>query len=211
MPKSAEPTTTRTLAQKLLGVMERVTYIQKRGKNDFHGYKYATEADVAEAVRAALIAEGVVIIPSLVNRSSRDIVTARGKTETVTSVRMLYTVMDVASGDKLDFEMEGDGQDPGDKGVFKAITGCTKYALMKLFHIPTGDDPEGDTKTDETAAEREAETITQEQADELAAECAEHGRDLAKLCEFFHVETVRDLTLAQYERAKKSLAKRSAA
>ncbi len=30
----------------------------------------------------------------------------------------------------------------GDKGTYKAITGATKYALMKTFLLETGDDPE---------------------------------------------------------------------
>src|SRR5699024_6730814 len=41
------------------------------------------------------------------------------------------------------------GQDAGDKAVYKAITGATKYALMKVFMIPTGDDPEQDYEADE--------------------------------------------------------------
>jgi hypothetical protein len=38
----------------------------------------------------------------------------------------------------------GEGQDAGDKAVYKAMTGALKYCLLKTFLIPTGDDPERD-------------------------------------------------------------------
>lgn len=50
----------------------------------------------------------------------------------------------------------GYGDDAGDKGIYKAITGGVKYMLMKTFQISTGDDPEGDESTDKRAAAREA-------------------------------------------------------
>lgn len=50
----------------------------------------------------------------------------------------------------------GYGDDAGDKGIYKALTGAVKYALMKQFLVSTGDDPEGDTSTDERAAARQA-------------------------------------------------------
>ena len=40
-------------------------------------------------------------------------------------------------------------EDAGDKGIYKAIAGAQKYALMKVFMIPTGDDPEADEGVDE--------------------------------------------------------------
>lgn len=211
VPEPEPPVAPKTLPQKLLGVMERVKYIQKKGFNSFHKYKYATEADVAETVREALIAEGLLIIPNVLGREAREVKTSKGNIETVTSVRIEYTIVDVATGEKLAFTMEGDGQDPGDKGIFKATTGCTKYALMKLFHIPTGDDPEADAKTDEAAAERaESAKVSLEQAEELAALCIAKGKDIGRLCDFFHAKTVSDLTVADYERAKRTLTKAAA-
>ena len=38
------------IAMKLLEVMKECSYIQKNGTNSFHGYKYATSADVLEKV-----------------------------------------------------------------------------------------------------------------------------------------------------------------
>ena len=32
----------------------------------------------------------------------------------------------------------------GDKGIYKALTGCNKYALLKALQLATGDDPENE-------------------------------------------------------------------
>lgn len=137
------------LAQKLLNIMESVKYIQKRGVNRFHGYKYATEADVAEAVREEMIKQKVVAIPSVIEDSIRETQSRKGDTNYVAKVKIKHTFIDIESGKSIEFTMVGEGQDAGDKAIYKAITGCQKYALMKLFLIPTGDDPELDKQEPE--------------------------------------------------------------
>jgi hypothetical protein len=135
------------LVNKLAEVMEEVKYIQKRGKNAHFNYTYAMEADVADKVREALAKRCVVMIPSLVEHSLREIETRNGK-QTVAMVVMEYTFHDGESGETLSFKMPGEGQDSGDKAFYKAITGSGKYAMMKAFLIPTGDDPENDENGD---------------------------------------------------------------
>src|SRR5215475_15705560 len=61
------------LAAKLVRVMGAIGHIPKRGRNEFFGYDYATEADVADAVRTALVAEGVVMIPSIIDVKEREV------------------------------------------------------------------------------------------------------------------------------------------
>lgn len=136
------------LAQKLLNIMEAVKYIQKRGVNRHFGYTYATEADVAEAVREEMIKQKVVAIPSVMEDSIREIQGRKG-TLFVARAKIKFTFIDIETGKSIDFIMVGEGQDVGDKAIYKAITGCQKYALMKLFLIPTGDDPELDKQEPE--------------------------------------------------------------
>jgi hypothetical protein len=139
----------KNLVTKLTTVMQEVKYIQKRGKNNFHGYNYATEADVNEKIREVLAEKGIMMIPNMKNHSVREITTKKGNTEYIVTVDMEFTFVDGESGEQLVFNMTGSGQDPGDKGIFKAISGCQKYALMKFFMIPTGDDPERDDQVPE--------------------------------------------------------------
>ena len=129
--------------------MKQVKYIEKKGFNKFHGYKYATESDVAEKVREVLAEQNVMMIPNLLQHTMREHVNAKGKTEYIVAVDMEFKFYDGDSGEEITFRMSGEGQDAGDKGIYKAITGAQKYALMKVFMIPTGDDPEADNGVDE--------------------------------------------------------------
>ncbi|WP_156900210.1 ERF family protein [Alicyclobacillus contaminans] len=138
-----------SLVKKLAQVMKQVPYIQKRGRNSFHGYNYATEADVNEKVREVLAEQNVIMLPSMKGHELRETVTAKGQTEYIIRVDMDFTFIDGDTGEQLTISMSGEGQDRGDKAIYKAISGAQKYALMKVFMIPTGDDPEGDEGVDE--------------------------------------------------------------
>lgn len=154
----------KSLVKKLSEVMKQVKYIEKKGFNKFHGYKYATESDVAEKVREVLAEQNVMMIPNLLEHSMREHVNAKGKTEYIVAVNMEFKFYDGDSGEELIFHMSGEGQDAGDKGIYKAITGAQKYALMKVFMIPTGDDPEADNGVDER---NEADNNQQKQNDKI--------------------------------------------
>jgi hypothetical protein len=147
------------LAKKLAEVMGEVHRIPKRGRNDFHNYDFATESDIADAVRAGLASRGVMILPQVNGFEVRDVVreTAKGKkTACLTFVNMTFTLKDAETGEAEDRLWVGCGEDSGDKGIYKAITGATKYFLLKLFVMSTGDDPERDgRKKDKKAARPE--------------------------------------------------------
>lgn len=122
-------------------VMQEASYVQKTGENDFHKYSYATEADVLERVRPAMVKHGLVLIPSVQQVSAVD-------THGNTTVSVHYTLAHV-SGAIWPHQIiaAGCGNDRnkngiGDKGLYKALTGANKYLLFKLFQIETGDDPE---------------------------------------------------------------------
>lgn len=139
----------KTLVKKLAKVMQEVKYIQKTGFNTFHKYKYATEADVNEKVREELAKQNVIMLPSMLGHEMRTHTNRSGATEYITCVDMQFTFVDGDSGESFTVNMSGEGQDAGDKGIYKAIAGAQKYALMKVFMIPTGDDPEADEGVDE--------------------------------------------------------------
>jgi hypothetical protein len=129
------------IAQALHQVMSSVGYIQKTGKNAFHGYKYAGEADLLEKLRPAMLEAGLILIPSIESVSPID-------EHGITTVRMEYMLVH-KDGDIWPHKIGAAGQGGdknkngvGDKGLYKAITGANKYLLFKLFQIETGDDPE---------------------------------------------------------------------
>jgi ERF superfamily len=130
-----------SIAKALHEVMSKVSYIQKTGKNAFHGYKYAGEADLLEKLRPAMLEAGLLLIPSITAVSPID-------EHGVTTVRMEYILMH-KDGEIWPHKIGAAGQGGdrnkngvGDKGLYKAITGANKYLLFKLFQLETGDDPE---------------------------------------------------------------------
>lgn len=131
--------------------MREVGYVQKDGKNDFHGYKYASEANAIAALRPSLVKHGLVMIPSVKNVQHDE----HGNTH----VDVLYTIFD-EHGNYLEFMASGSGNDRaksgavGDKGIYKALTGANKYALLKTFLLETGDDPEKEELHDENPVEK---------------------------------------------------------
>lgn len=135
-------TGTSKIATALHAVMSQVSYVQKTGKNSFHGYSYAGEADLLAVLRPAMIEHGLMLFPSVDNVSPPD---ANGNV----MVMMTYTLVH-KDGEVWPEKLQaaGMGNDRakngtiGDKGVYKAITGANKYMLFKLFQIETGDDPE---------------------------------------------------------------------
>lgn len=148
----AEKRTATTLVGKLAEVMAAVKRIPKRGKNQSQGYAYATEADIADVVREELASRGIVMIPHVKTLSWRTI-DGRSGPINVATVLMQFTMTD-GGPERITFDILGEGMDSGDKNVYKAQTGAEKYALLKLFLIPTGDDPEADSKDEPKADER---------------------------------------------------------
>lgn len=138
----------RTLVKKLAEIMSEVGYIPKNGFNSFHKYKYATESDVQDACRKSMSERNLIMIPNVLDEKNREVLTAKGKTEFISTLTIEFRLEDGESGEVRKFVVVGEGQDSGDKASYKAFTGAQKYALMKLFMIPTGDDPERDRNPD---------------------------------------------------------------
>ena len=130
------------LAKKILAIQSEIGVIAKNGRNDFQNYDYATERDFVVALKPLLEKHGVIIIPEIaapptIMDSGKD-----GKSK-LTTILMKFKL--VNTDDPTDFYqvlVGGQGQDAGDKGIYKAITGAKKYFIATTFMVPTGDDPE---------------------------------------------------------------------
>lgn len=138
---SSSPDPTKLYA-KLAEVMASVDRIPKNGYNDFHNYAYATESDVSEGLRSALADRKVTVLVSGKLMQVRPGKTPKGKDTFFTDVQVNVVFACGDSGATVEVTMPGTGDDPSDKGTYKAITGAVKYLLMKTFLIPTGDDPD---------------------------------------------------------------------
>lgn len=129
-----------SLFQKLANVLKEVERIEKRGHNAHHNYDYVTESDVVEALRKHLAEAGIVCVPFV-----EKVTTTPTEKGLMAHVEVSYKFTN--GSENIQVRVVGSGYDiPGDKAVYKAMTGALKYALRQLFLIPTGDDPERDEK-----------------------------------------------------------------
>jgi len=158
-------------------VMKDVSYVQKSSENKFHNYKYASESSLLESLRPSMIANGLVLIPSIGNVSSID---NHGNTTVTVEYTLAHTSGEIWP-DKI--IAVGCGNDKsksgsvGDKGIYKALTGANKYLLFKLFQIETGDDPEKD-EGDKAATSKEPEKAPANKEPEKPAEKKESAKKI---------------------------------
>ena len=121
-------------------------------------YKAVGERDIIDAVKPLEHKYGVVSYP--VSRELLDDVTLESeqtyngnttkKTTFYIKIRTKYRFVNIDDPkDFIETETISDGIDSGDKGGGKAMTYGDKYALMKMYKISTGEDP------DQTASEPE--------------------------------------------------------
>lgn len=132
-----KPENVAVLVKKLSEVLGNVGHVEKNGRNDYHKYDYATESDILNAVRPELSERGIFLFSSV-----EDYERGSSQKDTISIVKMLYTFIDGETGASVTVRYVGEGQDRGDKSLYKAFTGSTKYAILKNFLISTDDDPE---------------------------------------------------------------------
>lgn len=129
--------------KKLHAVQKDVEYMQKGGRNSAQNYSFLSERQITERFKELFEKHGIFFHYSSTITATRT--TPSGK-QTLTDVLVEYKFIDVESGESIEGQAVGQGTDANDKGVYKAVTGAIKYIFMKTFLIPTGDDPEEDSK-----------------------------------------------------------------
>jgi hypothetical protein len=142
------------LPAKLAYITGKMAGIPKAGFNANQKYKFVRESDVAEKLSALLADQHVFLKQTVLSHSMIELYkAASGSTMWLTEVEVEFTWMDGDTGETLGpVVFPGHGADTGDKGIYKAMTGAEKYAIMKTFLVSTGDDPEADEKVDKAAA-----------------------------------------------------------
>jgi len=138
--------------------MSDVETLPKDGYNDFHKYKFTSEKAIKEAIHPLMVKHGVILqIEVLSSSQFGEKTTQKGSAKDYcTNASIKYTWWDVESGESMSGTFIGFGEDTGDKGIYKAITGAIKYILTSTFLIPTGDDPEFNAKKKPIAAQQRA-------------------------------------------------------
>lgn len=149
------PTAKKSLPAKLAEITGELAHVEKKGFNKAQQYAFARESDIAAQASALFAKHNVFMAQSVVGepRITPLYKTRSGSEMFLTEVVLEVTFYDGDSDATLGpLRFAGAGADTGDKGIYKALTGAEKYALMKTFLIATGDDPEADEKVDKEAA-----------------------------------------------------------
>lgn len=130
--KTAKPA---NLTAKLAEIQSIVKIQAKTGRNERQGYPYAEAPVILECVRHLLAQRHIVI-----SKSFREFLSAQpaGKM-TLYTILWVFTIHDGETGEEIECHWISQGADAGDKGINKASTAATKYFLIDLFKIPTGD------------------------------------------------------------------------
>jgi hypothetical protein len=141
-----------SLAKKLATIIGASGWIPKNGFNAHFKYNFATDADILDALRQLFAKYNVAHLMSVIDVTREQIAEGDGKRRAtfLTHVRTRHTFLCGDTGEAVSVDGFGTGEDSGDKGVYKAQTGALKYALLKTFLIPTGDDPEYDNESERT-------------------------------------------------------------
>jgi hypothetical protein len=139
------------LAPALAKLQAAIKPAQKSGDNKFDKYRYSKLEDFLDQCQGPLIAHGFSLIMSNpVVAALPDRVTKNGGSEHAVQVRVTATLLH-ESGEWIEVDGHGEGQDRADKAIYKALTGAKKYIVAGLLKIPTTDDPESDETVGQTA------------------------------------------------------------
>jgi hypothetical protein len=140
------------ITQAMLNVMKVVQSVEKNkvvgtGAN---AYKGVEDKDVKVAIRTAMIENELIIVPISIEPKMQierweEVYNGQAKTKQsiLTEVKTKYRIIH-SSGEILDIEGYGHGQDSQDKSAGKATTYALKYALLYTFLVPTGDIDDAD-------------------------------------------------------------------
>ena len=163
-------------------------------------YKAVGEADVLAAVKPLEEKHGVYSYPYSRKIVEADLVTTtseyQGKVTERTNrylrIETVYRFVNIDNPDEyIDITTYGDGIDPQDKAVGKAMTYSDKYALLKAYKIITGEDPD-QFKSEEGKTERKL-TFSEK----VIIVAKEKGIDLKELAKDY--EITNKTTESRYE------------
>jgi hypothetical protein len=139
------------IAEVILSVMKEVGYVQKKGTNTFHGYKYASIEDVLEKVQPELAKAGLVITQNELDHAivaDNHLMEARyafhlSSRDGATWGPLIHTGLASVRNQKGGYD---------DKALNKCHTTARKYFILALFQIPTGLAADPDDDEDRPAA-----------------------------------------------------------
>ncbi len=195
--------------QKILAIQNDLAVVAKSlqvstGKSS-KGYKAVSERDVIDAVKPLECQHGVCSYP--INREIIDdeILESEStyggqtskKTTFFTRIKTTYRFVNADDPtDYIDTIVYSEGIDSQDKGSGKAMTYADKYALLKVYKVSTGDDPDQTASTD---TQYTAKTLSQSDIAELKSIIASvDGLSEATILRAYKTDSFDKIPASQY-------------
>lgn len=194
--------------QRINEVRKEVEYIQKDKK--VQGYMTVTHDTVTSELRKFLVKFGIIIVPSYKSSSMIDTGTVSSGGAPALRYEAVYEIRFVNMDDPKDFLpiiVESHALDYGDKAPGKALSYATKYAMLKVFSIETGENEE----SRQELKPRQVEAISGEQVEILNNLIAESGSDKDGFLKFCKVNGISEITTIQFPQAVAVLEKKKKA
>jgi len=127
------------LTEKIWAIQCMTRKVRKKGVNPEQGWEYLRIEDAVGNAKKLMNRYKLILTPELVDMKR----TANEKgSGYVIDLTMVWTLEDIESEEKITYRIPGSGWDYNDKGVFKAMTGSRKYAIVLIFNLAVGNDVE---------------------------------------------------------------------
>lgn len=136
--------TLKVLPGKLVKLMSALSNVPKDKFNQGEGYKYLSSDALLDRINPACVKLGLATVIDTELLDWREKTTKSGMVWQIVSVKVTVTIIDSDSGEMLQTQGIGGGQDAGDKAFSKAQTQARKYCWMLALNISTGEDQELD-------------------------------------------------------------------
>lgn len=192
--------------QRINEVRKKVNYVRKEKTvstgGGGGGYKATTHDAVTALVRNHLIEHGVLIVPRLTESSVTEIGTTKGGTPMIrysAKFDIEFVNCDHPE-DRIIVPAESHANDTGDKAPGKAVSYATKYVILKLFNIETGEDEE--SRVEPYGG---IEKLSEQQIADLEALITEVNADKARFLKWAKVDSLDQIPAKNYETVVKQL------
>ncbi len=197
-------------------VMAQIGAVGKNDKNAQQGFMYRGIDAVMNAINPALVANGVFVVPEVLEQTREERTTSKGALLIYSICKIKFTFY-AEDGSHVEAITIGEGMDSGDKATNKAMSIAFKYACFQVFCIPTEEmvDPDAEChevspKTAQKPANVDAKPkaqkpnndgfITPEQKAQILHEINRTKVDIKEVCGRYKIETIDDLPAAAFEK-----------
>ncbi len=122
----------------IANVMQDIGAVGKDAVNGDDGYKYRSIDAVMNALNPAMVKNGVIAVPKVIESRREERAKKDGSGLIFSVVKVSYTFY-AEDGSSVETIVIGEAMDDGDKSMNKAMSAAYKYACFQTFCIPTGE------------------------------------------------------------------------